>query len=63
MCFGRQGGVIVGIILGLLIIVAGVISLLEGLYPWATWNRLWPFFIIIAGVLIVLSMLRTMLRR
>jgi len=58
LCFGRRRGVpIWGIFFGILIILAGVISLLEGVYWWASWDKLWPIFVIAVGLIIVVSAL------
>lgn len=58
-CFGstRSGVPVWGIAFGILIILAGVISLLEGRVPWATWSSLWPLLVIIVGLVIVISAL------
>jgi len=58
MCFGARRGIpILGVIFGILIIIAGVISLLEDVYLWASWDRLWPVIIIAFGLLIVVNAL------
>lgn len=46
-----------GIFFGGLIVLAGVIWLLEGYVMWASWERLWPFVVIIFGLIIVVSTL------
>ena len=40
-------------LIGLLIIVTGVISLLDSLYWWVDWDRLWPIPVIILGLFII----------
>ncbi len=58
LCFGSGRGVhIWGVFFGLLIILAGVISLLEGVVWWASWEKLWPFVVILFGLLIIASAL------
>jgi len=57
-CFGTRGGVpIWGVIFGLLIVLWGVTSLLGNVYSWASWDRLWPLFVIAIGLLIVFNVL------
>jgi len=58
LCFEPTRGLsLLGIFFGLLIILAGVISLLEGFVWWASWDRLWPFVVILFGLLIIISAL------
>ncbi len=58
LCFVPGRGVyLFGIFLGILIILAGVISLLERFVWWASWDRLWPFVVILFGLLIIASVL------
>jgi len=57
-CFGRRGGSTWVIIFGIFIILVGVTSLLGDIYEWASWDRLWPIFIIGIGLLIVFNALR-----
>lgn len=58
ICFGGQRGVPVwGIIFGIFIILAGVISLLEREYRWASWDKLWPLFVVAIGLIIVINAL------
>lgn len=54
-CFGlRRGGALFALVLGLLIILAGVSSLIgESLLQWIA-----PFFVIGIGVIIIVSILR-----
>lgn len=49
-----------GIIVGLLIIIAGAISLMDSwhVFWWATWDRLWPILIIVIGLFIIWGGLR-----
>lgn len=58
LCFGqRRKFPLIGVFFGLLLILAGVISLLEGLVWWASWERLWPFVVILFGLLIIVGAL------
>lgn len=53
-CFGiPQGGRIVGLIIGLIIIIAGV----SWLMGYQFWNIFWPLIVIVVGVLIVVGAL------
>lgn len=58
LCFRPGRGIyFLGVFFGLLIILAGVISLLQGFVWWASWEKLWPFVVILFGLLIVVSAL------
>jgi uncharacterized membrane protein YvbJ len=58
LCFGTSQGVpIWGILFGLIIILWGVTSLFSGVYWWASWDKLWPIFIIAIGLIIVFNAL------
>ncbi|MGC8817104.1 MAG: zinc ribbon domain-containing protein [Candidatus Hadarchaeum sp.] len=55
-CFGLpHGGVIVAVIIGTIIIIAGLTSLLNNLFKWNVdvWNSVWPVLIMIIGILII----------
>jgi uncharacterized membrane protein YvbJ len=53
-CFGiPQGGTIVGLIIGIIIIIAGVSWLLD----YQFWDYLWPLLVIVFGLLIVVGAL------
>ncbi len=55
-CFGLpHGGVIAGVIIGAIIIIAGVSSLLSNVLHWNVeiWNSVWPMLIIVVGALII----------
>ena len=57
-CFEPVRGLsVMGIFFGILIILAGAIWLLEGFVWWASWERLWPFVVILFGLIIVVSTL------
>jgi len=57
ICFGSRGGSWFGIFIGLVIILAGVSELFQGVFWWASWDRLWPFVVIIFGLIIVVNTL------
>jgi uncharacterized membrane protein YvbJ len=58
-CFGLpHGGLIIGLILGIIIIVAGL-SLLAGIVLWF----FWPIILIIFGILIIVGVLYSLSRR
>lgn len=55
-CFGLpHGGAIVAVIIGVIIIIAGLSSLLGNLFHWNVdvWNSVWPLLIILVGILII----------
>jgi hypothetical protein len=55
-CFGLpNGGMIVGIVIGVIIILVGLSLFLQATY--GIWIDLWPFIIIIFGVLILVGAL------
>jgi len=63
-CFGiPRGGVIVGIAIGVIILLAGVIVLLQQAGLISTSISVWPFAIIIFGILIVIGALYGLSRR
>lgn len=55
-CFGLpHGGIIVAVIIGVIIIIAGLTSLLNNIFKWDidVWSSVWPTLIIIVGILII----------
>jgi hypothetical protein len=55
-CFGLpNGGIIVGVIIGIIIVLAGLALFLQATY--GIWIDLWPIILVIFGVLIVLGAL------
>lgn len=56
-CFGLpNGGMIVGLIIGIIIVLVGVASLLEASGIIVNfWGVFWPFILILFGVLIILG--------
>jgi len=64
-CFGLpHGGAIVGLIIGVIIILVGL-SFVPGILPPGIeiWDYLWPFMIIVIGLLIVAGALYSYSRR
>lgn len=58
LCFApRRTFHLWGVFFGLLIILAGVVSLLEGFVWWASWDKIWPFMVILFGLLIIANAL------
>lgn len=58
LCFGRSRRIpIWGLIIGVVIILWGVSSLLGDVYWWASWDKLWPIFVIAIGLIIILNAL------
>jgi len=57
MCFGRRSSTFWPIIIGVFIILVGVSSLLGDTYRWLSWDRLWPIFIVVIGLVIVVNAL------
>jgi ribosomal protein L40E len=49
-----------GIFFGLLIVLYGAIWLLSAVFPWLTWDRVWPFIMILFGIAIIV---RALMRR
>jgi hypothetical protein len=59
-CFGLpNGGLIVGILFGALLILFGISSV----YGFAIWNYIWPIVIVVVGILIIASALYNYTRR
>jgi len=52
MCFGGRSSTVTPIIIGILIILAGLIELFGGAYTWLNWDTLWPYLLILLGLLI-----------
>jgi hypothetical protein len=42
-----------GLIIGVMIILAGLIELFGNTYTWLNWDSIWPYFIIILGLAII----------
>ena len=53
MCFGRRGSTFWPIIIGVMIILVGIIELFGDTYRWLNWDNVWPFIVIIFGLLII----------
>jgi uncharacterized membrane protein YvbJ len=57
-CFGGRSRTTWPILIGAFLILLGLSSLLEGTFWWASFDQLWPLFIIAIGVLIVSNAFR-----
>jgi uncharacterized membrane protein YvbJ len=57
-CFGGRSRTTWPIIIGAFLILLGLSSLLEGTFWWASFDKLWPLFVIALGVLVVSNALR-----
>ena len=57
-CFGSRGSQTWPILIGVFIILVGVSQLLDDVAWWARWDYIWPFFVIVIGLLIVYNQLR-----
>ena len=65
-CFGLpHGGAIVGLIFGALIIIAGLIFALQewNVIEEVDWDLIWPFIVIIFGILVIAGALYGLSRR
>ena len=65
-CFGLpHGGAIVGLIFGALIIIAGLIFVLQewNVIEEVDWDLIWPFIVIIFGILVIAGALYGLSRR
>lgn len=54
---GRRSPSFWGIFFGLLIILCGAIWLLNEVFPWLIWDRLWPFILILFGAAVIIRAL------
>ena len=57
MCFGSRSSIFWPLLIGIVIIIWGVSELFGDVYIWAQWDRLWPFFVIGVGLLIIVNVL------
>ena len=65
-CFGLpHGGVIAAVIIGAIIIIAGLSSLVSNVFHWdiEVWNSVWPMLVIVIGILIIAGAVYGMSRR
>jgi divalent metal cation (Fe/Co/Zn/Cd) transporter len=63
-CFGLpRGGTVVGLVIGLIIILAGISFLLQALYPEMPAIPWWPFIVIIFGALMIAGAIHGIRRR
>jgi hypothetical protein len=58
ICFGGRGSKTWPLIIGAFIILIGLSNLLDNTFFWARWDNIWPFFIIIIGLAIVVNALQ-----
>ena len=59
ICFrNERDSHIWGLIFGLLVISWGITTLLKDVVNWLTWDKIWPFFIIIIGIYIAYNSLK-----
>jgi len=59
-CFGLpNGGLIVGIVFGILLILFGISSI----YGFAFWDYVWPLIVVLFGILILVSAIYNYTRR
>jgi uncharacterized membrane protein YvbJ len=52
-CFGGRGRNAWPLIIGVFIILIGLSSLLDQVYPWANFDNIWPLFLIALGLIII----------
>lgn len=57
MCFGRRSSAVWPLIIGVMIILVGIIELFGDTYRWLNWDNVWPFIVIIFGLLILTNAL------
>ena len=65
-CFGLpHGGAIVGLVFGAIIIIAGLLFALQewNVIKEIDWNHIWPFIIIIFGILVIAGAIYSYSRR
>jgi len=57
-CFGGRSRTTWPVIIGVFLIILGASTLLDDLFWWASFDVLWPVFIIAIGILIVSNSMR-----
>ncbi|MCW4051351.1 MAG: zinc-ribbon domain-containing protein [Candidatus Bathyarchaeota archaeon] len=57
-CFGGRSRQTWPLLFGVFLILIGVSSLLDDVFWWASFDQLWPLFIIAVGLLVVTSGMR-----
>jgi hypothetical protein len=55
MCFGGASRTTWPLIIGAFIILIGLSNLLDNTFFWARFDNLWPLFIIVIGLVIVIK--------
>lgn len=55
LCFGGKSSKTWPLLIGAFIILIGLSNLLDNTFFWARWDNIWPFFIIIIGLAIVVN--------
>lgn len=58
ICFSSRSGSLWGVLFGVFILLVGFSFLLENVYGWVAWDKIWPLFIIAVGLLVVFNALR-----
>ncbi len=57
-CFGGRSRTVWPMIIGVFLIILGASTLLDDVFWWASFDTLWPLFIIAIGLLIVTNAMR-----
>jgi hypothetical protein len=57
MCFGRRSSTVWPLIVGCFIVLVGLIELFGDTYRWLSWDNIWPYVVILFGLLIVANSL------
>jgi len=53
LCFGQPSSTVTGLIFGVIIILVGLTQLLGDSISWLNWDTLYPYVIVLVGLLIV----------
>lgn len=53
LCFGKENSTVIGLFIGVMIIIVGLTELLGDTISWLNWDTLWPYIVIILGLLII----------
>jgi len=57
-CFGGRGRSTWPMLIGLFLVILGASQLLDDMFWWASFDTLWPLFIIAIGILVVTNAMR-----